>query len=131
MTSACIVKDTLRNGSQVFLKFRDSVFEICLHLINLNFTSYYLASSPLSSDAGTSKKIPLDEKRNILTLNTDHFLISTSSIQLLQQKKIYIVESKISSWPPMSQWNQWTPMYSTWSNFRTSQAHIETTPLRF
>ena len=42
MTSACILKDTLRNDTQMFLKFRDSIFEICLHLINSNFTSYFL-----------------------------------------------------------------------------------------
>ena len=33
---------------------------------------------------------------------------------------------EISRWPRMSQWIQWTPMYSTWSVFRTSQACNET-----
>ena len=61
MKSACIFKDTLRNDTQVFLKFRDSIFENCLHLINSNCTSYFLPSSMLSSGAGTSKKIPLHE----------------------------------------------------------------------
>ena len=61
MTSACIFKDTLRNDAQVFHKFRDSISEICLHVINSNFTSYFLPSSMQSSRAGTSKEIPLQE----------------------------------------------------------------------
>ena len=59
MTSACIFKDTLRNKTQVFLKFRDSIFAICLHLINWNCTLYFLPSVMLSSGTGTSKEIPL------------------------------------------------------------------------
>ena len=61
MTSACILKDTLRNDTQVFLKFRDSIFEVCLHLINSKFTPYFLPSSMLSSDSGTSNEIPHHE----------------------------------------------------------------------
>ena len=61
MTSASIFKDTLRSDTQVFLKFRDPIFEICLHLINSNCTSYLLPSWMLSSGAGTSKEIPLHE----------------------------------------------------------------------
>ena len=61
MTSACISKDTLRNDTQVCLKFSDSIFEICLHLINSNFTSYFLPSSMPSSGEGTSKEILLHE----------------------------------------------------------------------
>ena len=61
MTSACNSKDILRNYTQVFLRFRYSFFEICLHLINSNFTPYLLFSSAVSSGAGTSKEIPFDE----------------------------------------------------------------------
>ena len=61
MTSACIFKDALRNHTQVFLKFRDSIFEICLHLINLNGTLESLLSLMRSSGAGTSNEIPLQE----------------------------------------------------------------------
>ena len=56
MTSACILKDALRNHTQVFLKFRDSIFEICLHLINLNGTLDSLLSLMRSSGAGTSNE---------------------------------------------------------------------------
>ena len=63
MTSACILKDTLRNDTQMFLKFIDTIFEICLHLINSNITSSFLTSSPPSSYAGTSKEIPPDESK--------------------------------------------------------------------
>ena len=61
MTSACILRDTFRNNTQVFPKFIDSFFEICLHPINSNLTPYFPTSSPLTSYAGTSNETPLDE----------------------------------------------------------------------
>ena len=61
MTSACIFKDTLRNHTQVFLKFRNSIFEFCLHLINFNCTLDFLLSLMQGSGAGTSNEIPLQE----------------------------------------------------------------------
>ena len=61
MTSTCIFIDTLRNHTQVFLKFRDSIIEICLHLINFNCTLDFLLSLMQSSGAGTSNEIPLQE----------------------------------------------------------------------
>ena len=73
MTSACMFKDTLRNDTQVFLKFKISIFEISSHLINFNFTPYFLTLSMLTTNAGTSKEIPLDEKWNTITRNTIHF----------------------------------------------------------
>ena len=76
MTSACIFKDTLRNETQVFHEFKDSFFEICLHLINSNSTTYFLTSSMLSGGAGTAKEIPPDQMWGIITRNNDHFLIS-------------------------------------------------------
>ena len=62
MTSACIFEDTLRNHTQVFLKLRDYILEICLHLINFNCTLDFLPSMMLSSAAGTSNEIPLQER---------------------------------------------------------------------
>ena len=59
MTSACIFKDTLRNDTQVFLKFRNSIFEICLRIINSSFTSNFLLPLIRSSGAATSKEVPL------------------------------------------------------------------------
>ena len=67
MTSACIFKDTLRNHTQVFFKFRDSIFEICLHLINFNCTLDFLLSLLQGSGAGTSNEIPLQEGALALT----------------------------------------------------------------
>ena len=61
MTSACIFKDTLRKHTQVFLQFRDSIIEICLHLINFDCTFDFLISLMQSSGAGTSNEIPLQE----------------------------------------------------------------------
>ena len=61
MTSACIFKDTLRNHTQVFLEFRDSI----LRFIYISSTSTSRPTSHLSvtksSGAGTSKEIPLQE----------------------------------------------------------------------
>ena len=61
MTSASIFKDTMRNDTQVFLEFIDSIFEIRLLLINSNCTLSFLPSLMLSSGAGTSNEIPLQE----------------------------------------------------------------------
>ena len=61
MTSACIFKDTLRNHTQVFFKFRDSIVEICLHLINFNCTLDFLLSLMRNSGEGTSNEMPLQE----------------------------------------------------------------------
>ena len=91
MTSACIFKDTLRIDTQVFLKFRDSNFEICLHLINSNCTSYFLPSSMLSSGAGTSKEIPLHENgltlpAILITLSFSFFEFSYSIENFIQSR---------------------------------------------
>ena len=51
----------MRNHTQVFLRFRHSIFEICLHLINFNCTLDFLLSLMQSSGAGTSNEIPLQE----------------------------------------------------------------------
>ena len=61
MTSAFIFKDTFGNDTQVFLNFRDSILEICLHLIDFNYTLDFLRSMMLSSGAGTSNEIPLPD----------------------------------------------------------------------
>ena len=45
----------------MFPKFKISIFEICLHPINFNFTLYFLTSLPLTRNAGKSQKVPLDE----------------------------------------------------------------------
>ena len=83
MKSPCIFKDTWRNDTQVALNFRDSIFEICLHLIHSNCTSYFVPSSKLSSGAGTSKEIPLEESglslpAILITLSFSFFEISYS-----------------------------------------------------
>ena len=62
MTSSCIFKDTFRKDTRVFLKFKISIIEICLHLINSSYTPYFLTTSTLSRNEGTSKEIPPDEK---------------------------------------------------------------------
>ena len=65
-------------------KFKISIFEICLHLINYNSTPYFLTSSTRSRNAGTSKETPPDEKWKIITRDTNHFLILILSIQSLR-----------------------------------------------
>ena len=90
MTLACIFKDTLRNNSQVFLIFRNSILEIGLHLINSNVTSYSLPSSMQSCGAGTSNETPLLEtglalSAILITLPFSFFEISYSS------NKIYLI----------------------------------------
>ena len=91
MTSACVSKNTLMDDTQVFLKFRDSTFEICLHLINSNFTSYFLSSSMLSGGAGTSKHLTPGDAC-LLT-----FVYSmTSSGNFLKSSSLYYFSSSLS-----------------------------------
>ena len=66
MTSAGIFKVTLRNHTQVFLNFRDSIIEICLNLIIFNCTLDFLLSLTQSSGARTSNEIPLQESGFLL-----------------------------------------------------------------
>ena len=83
MTSGWILKDTLRNDTQVLLNFRNSTLEVCFYLINSNFTSYFLLSSMHSSGAKTSNEIPLQESglalsAILITLPFSFFEISSS-----------------------------------------------------
>ena len=55
MTSACIFKNTLRNDTRVFLKFKLSVFDI-FYLFNFSFTPFSITSLTLSRNAGTKRK---------------------------------------------------------------------------
>ena len=60
MKSACIFKEMLRNDTQVFLKLGNLHSAFCLHVINFNFTVFYLNPSILLFTAETSKSLPLD-----------------------------------------------------------------------
>ena len=129
MASACSFEDPLRKDTKVFLKFKISIFEICLHPINFNFTPYFLTSSTLTRNAGTSGKIPFDAKRIILTRNTNHFSKSiflfscctkqsnSSTLQFFKRfkngmQKIHSIQLALT--------------YFMWSNYQASQAHNET-----
>ena len=97
-------KDKLRNDTQVFLKFRNSILEICLHLINSNFTSYFLPSSMQSSGAATSNEIALQKSglalsAILITLPFSFFEISYSidKIYLILFIKLYSNISMASS----------------------------------
>ena len=75
--SACIFMDTLKNDTQVAVNFEISLFDICLHSININFTPYFLISSTLTRNAGTSKEIPLHASELTLPSKPNHFSMST------------------------------------------------------
>ena len=92
MTSASIFKDTLRNDTQMFFKFKDSIFEICLHLLNSNSTPYFLSSTMLSNGAGTSKHLPPDDPCRLT------FLYSiTSSRNFIKYSSLYHFSSSLFS----------------------------------
>ena len=52
----------IEEDTHVFLHFKISIFEIGLYPIKFNCVSYFLTSSTLTRIAGTSKKIPPNEK---------------------------------------------------------------------
>ena len=131
-TSACIFKDTLRNDTHVLLKFRDSIFEICLHLINSNCTSSFLPSLMLSSSAWTSKEIPLHKSglslpAILIVLSFSFFEFSYSikkfiQSRLLKSKRHPILKSirrilTCSLWNkyPMSPVRSGTTLRTSWT----------------
>ena len=97
MTTACIFKDTLRNHAQMFLKFKDSILEICLRLINLNCTLDSYLSLMLSSGVGTSKEIPLQESGFALPAKLITLPIFIHWYQLLAWQLFSILIFKMTS----------------------------------
>ena len=130
MTSACICKETLRKDTQVILKFRDSFFKICLHLINSNYTSYFLPSLMRSSGAGTSKEIPRNNNEVSLPAIPITFLFSffNSSCSI---KKLFNRIPYKSTCHPIFRLIRWIRMYSLWSRYPMNRARNVTTPRIF
>ena len=127
MTSACIFKDTMRKHTQVFLKFRDSVFEICLHLIHSNFTPYFLTSSTPSSDARTSKEIPPDENELPLPAKLITFQFQFPQFSCFDKEDLFSLFLKFQTWAPTCQPNRLTPMYSMWNSRPTTKVYPDQT----
>ena len=126
MTSACFFKHTLRNDTQVFLKFGDYIFEVCLHLINSNFTSYFLPSSMLSCGAGTSKEIPLHESGLSLPAIPNTFSLSFSSFSC--SIKNFIQSRLLNSTKHSTlQSIRWILMCFLWNKSPMSPVHNGTT----
>ena len=121
MMSACIFKDALRNHIQAFLKFRDSIFEICLHLINLNGTLESLLSLMRSSGAGTSNEIPLQGSAHALPAVLIILPFSFFDISYLLHQLIILI-SKMTSNISMASDNS--------DVFYVEQSSIELSPQR-
>ena len=82
MTSACVVKDTLRNANQVVLIFKYSFFLFVWIPSNSTFIVSYLISSTLTLTAGISNNIPLHGCEPSLTVI---FIIFSKSIAKKQR----------------------------------------------
>ena len=80
MTSACVRKDTLRNDTQVFHKFRDSIFEIFLDLIKLQLHLLLPTFIDAEPRRGNIKRTLVSGKWIIITQKTDHSSIFTFPI---------------------------------------------------
>ena len=108
----------------MFLKLRNSIFEICLHLINSYCTLYFLPSVMLSSGAGTSKEIPLPESGLALPaiLITLPFLLLKSVIHLIK-----FIQSCLIKCPPIFRWLRVIPTCSLWNKSQTDLVHSGTT----
>ena len=63
-----------------FLRIRNSIFEICLHLINLNGTLDFLPFIDAEQRRGSIKRKPASRKWTTITRNTDH----STNLQLLK-----------------------------------------------
>ena len=124
MTSACIFKDALKNHTQIFLKFGESIFEICLHLINLNATLESLLSLMRRSGAGTSKEIPLQESALTLPAILITLPFSFFNISYLLHQFITLISKMTSNIPRLLM----TLMCSMWNKAQVNLVHKDTIP---
>ena len=72
MTSACIFKDMLRNHTQTFLEFRNSILRFVYISLNINYTLDSLPSIDAEQRRGNIKGNPASGKWTIIISNTDH-----------------------------------------------------------
>ena len=90
MTSTCIFADILKNHTQRFLEFRNSI----LRFVYISITSTALLTSYLplmqSSSAGTSNEIPLQESGFLLSAILITLPIFIDWNQLLRSDKIFL-----------------------------------------
>ena len=124
MTSARIVRDTSRNHTQVFLRFRNSYLEIYLNLIYLNFTLDLLPSIMLSSGARTSNEIPLRKSGLALPAILITFPFSFSEISNLLHK---LIQFCLINCPPIFRWLRVIRTCSMWNQPQTNLVHSGTT----
>ena len=99
MTSACITNDLLRNNTQVYLILKNLYFWDLFTSQELKFTSNCLNSSTLTWNAGTSKKIPLEKKRILISRNTVSLSNSTlTDRQFIQKSSTHKIFSTSYPW---------------------------------
>ena len=119
MTSACILKDILRNHTQLFLEFRNSI----LRFVYMSSTSTALLTSYLplmqSSGAGTSNEIPLQERALALPAILITLPFSFFDISYLLHQFIILI-SKMTSNISM------TLMCSMWNKAQVNLVHKDT-----
>ena len=89
MTSACIFKDTLRNHTQKFLEFRNSILRFVYISFNFNCTLDFLPSIDAEQRRGNIKGISASGKWTIIISNTDHstnlhLSVSVASLIIIQ-----------------------------------------------
>ena len=78
--SACIFKDTLRNPTQIFLEFKNSILRFVYISFNFNCTLDFLPSNDAEQRRGNIKGNPASGKWTIIISNTDH----STSLHLLE-----------------------------------------------
>ena len=105
--SGCIFKDTLSNDTQVFLKFKISIFEVYLHL-SFSFTPYFVNSSTLGRNTGTSKKSHLIKSEIALPALPitfwSQYLIFSCILSILKFENVLTNFSRIQ-WSRIFMWN--------------------------
>ena len=89
MTSTCIFKDILRNQTQIFLEFKNSILSFVYISFNFNCTPDFLPSIDEEQRRGTIKGNPASAKWTFFISDTDHstnlhLLESAASIITIQ-----------------------------------------------
>ena len=96
MMSACIFKGILRNHTQIFLEFRNSILRFVYISFNFNCTLDFLPSIDAEQRRGNIKRNPASGKCTRITRDTDHSSIFILEYQL-PASPIYNLDQKMTS----------------------------------
>ena len=128
MTSACIFRDTLRNHSQIFLEFKNSILRFVYISFNFNCTLDFLPSIDAEQRRGNIKGNPASGKWTIIITILVTLPIFIYWNQLLRSDKYPSKFLHLLRWHSIYHSTRLTLMFFMWSNRQMTKAYPD--PLR-